>query len=132
MRMHTHMKQGTTALMRLSANAYTHEAYEGHSGLNEILEVAAKRFKDIRAVAKECPGTHFQSIRRRRKVKVNKVKRSTTALNEEKHACNMQKDGYRVVRPQPRPPDSPSFIGTASESGAVPLITKLNRFMTDS
>ena len=122
--MHTHMKhmKGATALIRLSANEHTHAAHEGHNGLNEILEVAAKRFKDIRAVAKECPGTHFQSIRRRRKVKVNKVKRSTTALNEEKHACNMQKDGYRVVRPQPRPPDLLSFVGTASKSGAVPPI----------
>ena len=125
--MHTHMKQGTTALMRFSASAYTHEAYEGHNGLNEILEVAAKRFKDIRAVAKECPGTHFQSNRRRRKVKDYKVKRSTTALDEVMHACNEHNDGYRVVRPQPHPPDLHSFVGTASKSGAVPPIKeKLN------
>ena len=39
---------------------------------------------------------------------------------------NLAKHGYRVVRPQPRPPDLLSFVGTASKSGAVPPI-KENR-----
>ena len=46
------------------------------------------------------------------------------------HATSkLQIDGYRVVRPQPRPPDLRSFVGTASKSGAVPPISKLNRFI---
>ena len=88
--------------------------------------MAAKRFKDIRAVASECPVTHCQKPDDVGRYKGYEVKRSTTALNEVMHACNEHNDGYRVVRPQPHPPDLHSFVGTASKSGAVPPI-KENR-----
>ena len=88
--------------------------------------MAAKRFKDIRAVANECPVTHCQKPDDVGRYKGYEVKRSTTALNEVMHACNEHNDGYRVVRPQPHPPDLHSFVGTASKSGAVPPTEEKN------
>ena len=44
--------------------------------------MAAKRFKDIRAVASECPVTHCQKPDDVGRYKGYEVKRSTTALNE--------------------------------------------------